>query len=61
MSGLQGEIQVAGKSYNNLMPGFNYLDDSQLAVILSYVRQRFGDGAGEVSAEEIASSRVQDQ
>ena len=58
LEGLQGEIEVSGKIYNNLMPAFQYLDDEQVAVILTYVRQNFGEGAEEVSEEEVWERRT---
>jgi mono/diheme cytochrome c family protein len=41
----------------NVMPSFRQLADADLAEILSYIRQRFGDGAPAVSAAEVAEAR----
>ena len=57
LEGLQGPIQVSGKTYNNLMPGFGYLSDQQLSVILTYVRDRFGSGADPISEEDVKQFR----
>jgi mono/diheme cytochrome c family protein len=41
----------------NVMPPFRQLADADLAEILSYIRQRFGDGASAVSAADVAEAR----
>lgn len=35
--GLAGRIEVAGRSYDGLMPSWGHLGDAQLAAVLSYV------------------------
>lgn len=40
------------------MPAFNFLDDKELAIVLSYIRKRFGPQASRVSAEEVSAYRV---
>lgn len=42
LNGMQGEIQVNGKAYNELMPAHQHLEDLAIASILTYVRNRFG-------------------
>jgi mono/diheme cytochrome c family protein len=41
----------------NVMPPFKQLPDADLAEILSYVRQKFGDGASPVTAADVAEAR----
>jgi mono/diheme cytochrome c family protein len=41
----------------NVMPPFRQLTDADLAEILSYIRQRFGNGASAVSAADVAEAR----
>ena len=41
----------------NVMPPFRQLPDADLAAILTYIRQKFGDGASPVSAAEVAEAR----
>jgi mono/diheme cytochrome c family protein len=43
----------------NVMPGFPQLDDETIASLLTYVRATFGDGAGPVTAAEVAAARAQ--
>ena len=43
--GQSGEIQVNGNTYNGIMPAQNYLTDDQIADILNYVKNRWGNTA----------------
>jgi mono/diheme cytochrome c family protein len=42
----------------NVMPAFRQLSDADLAELLTYVRQKFGNGASAVSAAEVAEART---
>lgn len=42
LNGMQGEIQVNGKAFNELMPAHQHLEDLAIASILTFVRNRFG-------------------
>lgn len=57
VKGLQGPITVNGVEYNNLMPAMAYLTNEEISKILSYVRQEFGNNAGEVSVEQVNKIR----
>lgn len=57
LKGMQGPINVKGKEYNGTMPSHAFLSDSALAIILTYVRQNFNNGADSVTAEEVRRSR----
>jgi glucose/arabinose dehydrogenase len=56
--GLAGEITVKGQKYDNAMPA-QVLDDQQVADVLTYVGQAWGNQAGPFTAEEVASARRQ--
>jgi mono/diheme cytochrome c family protein len=43
---------------HNVMPAFRQLPDEELAEILTYIRQKFGNGASPVSAAEVAAARA---
>ena len=43
LNGLEEEITVNGKKYNMLMPAQNYLPDQQIADVLNYVRNSWGN------------------
>lgn len=57
LNGLQGNIEVKGEVYNGVMPQHSFLGDEEVAEILSFVRQNFGNQASKVSAEEVAAVR----
>lgn len=54
LNGRQGEIMVNGRTYNDLMPPHQHLDDLAIASILTYVRNRFGG----IEGRPIEISRV---
>jgi len=62
MYGLMGEIEVNGIKYNNVMapPGIppGSLTDDQIANVLTYIRNDWGNSASAVSAEEVATVRA---
>ena len=62
MYGLMGEIEVNGVKYNNVMapPGIppGSLTDEQIANVLTYIRNDWGNSASAVSAEEVAAVRA---
>lgn len=57
LKGLNGEIIVNDKPYNGLMPAHNFLKDEEVANILTYIRQNFGNTASAVSVEEVKEYR----
>ncbi len=57
--GRTGEITVNGKSYNGIMIPINYLNDDQVANVLTYVRNSFGNNGDAVTIEEVARVRQQ--
>ncbi len=60
LHGLQGPVEVRGATYNGNMPAFgNKLDDSQLSMVLSYIRQAWENAAPPISADVIGSIRSQ--
>jgi mono/diheme cytochrome c family protein len=59
LHGLQGPIKVAGNDYNNVMaPLGAVLKDEQIANVLSYIRQEWGNSAPEVLPETVAKVRT---
>ena len=62
LHGVRGPIVVRGKSYNLEMPGFDLaFDDSQLAAILTYIRQAWGNEGPAVSTETVAAIRTKEK
>ncbi len=57
MSGGFDSASRKDSSVGNVMPPFRQLADADLAEILTYIRQKFGDGASPVTAAEVAEAR----
>lgn len=43
LKGQSDEIVVNGKKYNTIMPALDYMDDVQIADVLNYVRNSWGN------------------
>lgn len=60
--GLMGEIEVNGVKYNGAMPPPGIppgtLTDNQIADVLTYIRNSWGNSASAVTTEEVASVRA---
>lgn len=56
LNGLEGNITVNGKSYNNRMPKLSLLSDADIAQVVTYIRQHFNN-AGPVSESDVAKAR----
>lgn len=57
LNGLQGE-DIDGEPYNNAMPSYDFLTDQQIASVLTYVRNSFGNKAAPISAAEVKAIRA---
>ncbi len=57
LNGLQGDVNVKGKSYNNKMPRLNLLSDENIAQILTYVRQNFNNNSDSITSDEVSKAR----
>ena len=53
LQGLEGPIEVNGKLYNGLMPQHSFLSDEDVASVLTYIRQSFGNEASGVNARDV--------
>jgi mono/diheme cytochrome c family protein len=59
LNGLSGPIQVKGSEYNSVMNGFrDSMDDKQIANVLTYIRNSWGNKAGMVTPAEVAAIRA---
>ncbi len=57
LKGLNQPIEVQGQTYNNVMPSFAQLTDEQIADVLTYVRNSFGNKASAVSPALVKAER----
>jgi mono/diheme cytochrome c family protein len=52
------QVEINGERYNNVMPAFNYLTDKQVADVLTYIRNSFGNKKPAVSVTDVKQVRV---
>ena len=57
LNGMEGEIEVNGEIYDGLMPQHSFLNDDQIADVLTYIRTNFGNEASSLSAKEVENFR----
>ncbi len=57
LMGQSGEMEVNGKKYIGVMIPLNYLSDDQIANVLTYVRNSFGNSGDSVTLEEVGKVR----
>ena len=53
LEGMEGEIIVNGTTFSNVMPQHSFLSDKQIADVLTYIRQGFGNNASSISTSEV--------
>jgi nitrite reductase (NO-forming) len=58
LHGLSGKVTVNGTEYNSVMPPMNQLSDDEVANILTYVLNSWGNPGGQVSVEEVKAARA---
>ena len=61
LNGLIGPIKVSGKKYDGKTPMIPYgglLNDKEIAAILTYVRNSFGNKANSVSEDKVKEVRI---
>lgn len=56
LKGLQGQ-EVEGDMYDNAMPAHDFLKDTEIASVLTYIRSNFGNKADAVTADEVKAAR----
>lgn len=57
LHGVSGKIEVAGQSFDGMMPAFAQLSDAEIAGVLTHIRSTWGNQAEAISADFIASER----
>ncbi len=58
LKGLSGPVVVNGQPYNNTMPPFANLTDHEIADVLTYVRNSFGNKGDAVEDAQVAAARA---
>jgi nitrite reductase (NO-forming)/hydroxylamine reductase len=57
--GLTGEVTVNNVKYNSVMPAMTQLSDQQVADVVTYVLNSWGNKGGVISVERVAAERAQ--
>ncbi|MGI4834254.1 MAG: c-type cytochrome [Janthinobacterium lividum] len=57
LRGLKGPNEIEGETYNNSMPAQDYLTDLNVADVLTYVRNNFGNKASAITPDEVHALR----
>jgi len=50
-------VEIDGDNYQNVMPSHSFLSDRQIADVLTYVRNSFGNKASQISEKEVKALR----
>ena len=58
LNGLNDPIEIKGEIYQNIMASHAFLTDQQIADVLSYIRNSWGNSASYVTVEEVAETRA---
>jgi len=57
LNGLNGPVTVNGATYNSVMPPMSQLNDDEIANILTYVTNSWGNSGTAVSSEQVKQAR----
>jgi nitrite reductase (NO-forming) len=58
LHGMTGSVRVNGKEYNSVMPPMNQLNDDEIANVLTYVANSWGNRGGQISQRDVAALRA---
>ena len=58
LQGLMGPITVGGTTFNSMMPPVAGVNDQDIADVLTYVRQSFGNQGSPVTADQVKAVRA---
>lgn len=60
LAGLSGPVQVKGQEWNLSMPAMGAaMTDEQLAAVLTYIRQSWGNKASEITPDQVKAIRTE--
>ena len=58
LNGLTGPVNVNGAHFNSVMPPMSQLNDDEIANILTFALNSWGNNGGQVSAKEVTEMRA---
>ncbi|MFO0831040.1 MAG: cytochrome c [Phycisphaerales bacterium] len=59
LHGMEGPVEVKGTRYEGIMPPATFSSDEDLAAVMTFVRNSWGNAAGPVSPEDVAKVKGQ--
>lgn len=57
LKGMDEEVEINGNYYSNSMPSQAFLKDQEIADVLTYIRNNFGNKASAVTPAEVKTTR----
>lgn len=57
LKGMDEEIVVGDETYSNVMPAFANLSDQEIADVLTYIRNSFGNKASQINEADVKKLR----
>lgn len=57
LNGLNQDIEIDGETYANPMPALGHLSDQEVADVLSFVRNSFGNKASVITPAQVKAAR----
>ena len=61
INGLTGLVTVNGQDYTSVMPNLSYMSDSDVADVVTFVINSFGNKGGDINAAQVAAARGSDK
>lgn len=58
LNGFNENVEINGNTYSNNMPSHDYLTDQQIADVLTYVRNSFGNKAPHITRAQVKAVRA---
>ena len=58
LKGMQSSVPIDDEYYSNNMPPHDFLKDQEIADVLTYVRNNFGNKASAVTVTEVKTARA---
>ncbi|HEV7330729.1 MAG TPA: cytochrome c [Flavisolibacter sp.] len=58
LNGSRGKVEIDGETFHNTMPPMAHLTDQQIADVITYVRNSFGNKASRVAPAEVKALRA---
>ncbi|NTS41102.1 cytochrome c [Flavisolibacter sp. BT320] len=58
LNGSKGKVEIDGETFHNAMPPLPHLTDQQIADVITYVRNSFGNKASRVAPAEVKALRT---